>query len=256
MASGEAAHWTTIEVDGSPMESYVALPDGPGPFPGVVVGMHLYGVDRGVRKFCDDLAHEGYAAIAPYFFHANTDLTVHEYSSIAFDDPRRREEAIIRGRATGLDSLRQDVLGALAHLRTLPQVGDSPVGITGFCLGGRLSLYAAGATVAFAAAAIFYGTDMNRPRGGDPSPLSFAAGIRCPLAGFFGSDDQNPSPADVDEVDAELDRLGIEHTFHRFEGTPHAFNDPFNPVRWSPEPAAEAWRLLIDFFDGALKERT
>ena len=255
MASGEAARWTTIAVDGSRMESYVAMPDGPGPFPGVVVGMHLYGVDRGVQQFCDELADEGYAAIAPYFFHRNTDLTVHEYSSIPFDDPRRRDEAMIRGPAVGLDSLRQDVLAALAHLRTLPEVGGSPVGITGFCLGGRLSLYAAGATDGFSAAAIFYGTDMNRPRGGDPAPLSFAAGIRCPLAGFFGSEDQNPSPADVDEVDAELDRLGIPHTFHRFEGAPHAFNDPFNPIRWTPEPAAEAWRLLLEFFDGALKKR-
>ena len=235
------------------MESYVAVPDGPGPFPGVVVGMHTYGVDRGVQQFCDDLAREGFAAIAPYLYHRNTDLTVHEFSSIPFEDPHRREEAGIRGRATGLESIRRDVLAALAHLRTLPQVGASPVGITGFCLGGRVALYMAGATDAFAASAIFYGTSMNGARGGDPSPLSFAANIRCPLAGFFGSEDENPSPADVDEVDAELDRLGIPHTFYRFEGAPHAFNDPFNPVRWTPEPAAEAWRLLIEFFDGALK---
>ena len=244
--------WTTLDVDGSPMESYLAMPDGPGPFPGVVVGMHLYGVDRGVQKFCDDLAREGYAAIAPYLFHRNTDLTVHEFSSIPFDDPRRHEEAMIRGPATGLEDSQRDVLAALAHLRSLPQVGASPVGITGFCLGGRLSLYMVGVTDAFAAAAIFYGTSMNRARGDGPSPLSFAANIRCPLAGFFGSEDENPSPADVDEVDAELDRLGIPHTFYRFQGAPHAFNDPFNPVRWTPEPAAEAWRLLIGFFNGAL----
>ena len=244
--------WTTLDVDGAPMESYLAVPDGTGPFPGVVVGMHTYGVDRGVRQFCDDLAREGFAAIAPYLYHRNTDLTVHEYSAIPFEDPRRREEAAVRGRATSLNDLRQDVLAAVAYLRDLPQVGASPVGITGFCLGGRLSLYMAGASDTFAASAIFYGTDMNRARGGDPSPLSFAANIRCALAGFFGSEDQNPSPADVDEVDAELDRLGIPHTFHRFEGTPHAFNDPYNPVRWTPEPAAEAWRLLIEFFRGAL----
>ena len=247
-----ASTWTTTGVDDSPMESYLALPAGDGPFPGVVVAMHAYGVDAGTRKFCDDLALEGFAAIAPYFYHRNTDMSVHEFSSIAFDDPRRQEEAAVRRSITTLETFRRDSLAALACLRALPQVGDSPVGITGFCLGGRVSLYMAGASGEFAASAIFYGTDMNRGRGDDPAPLSFASAIRCPLAGFFGSEDQNPSPVDVDEVDRELDRLGIPHTFHRFEGAPHAFNDPFNPVRWTPAPAAESWLLLLEFFRGAL----
>ncbi len=247
-----ASTWTTVDVGGSRMESYLALPEGAGPFPGVVVAMHAYGVDAGVRKFCDDLAIEGFAAIAPYLYHRNTDMSVHEFSAIPFGDPRRQEEAAVRRGATNLETLHRDTLAALTHLRGLPQVGDSPVAITGFCLGGRVSLYMAGASDEFAASAIFYGTDMNRGRGGDPAPLSFASGIRCPLAGFFGSEDQNPSPADVDEVDRELDRLGAPHTFHRFEGAPHAFNDPFNPVRWTPGPAAESWRLLIGFFREAL----
>ena len=247
-----ASKWASIDVDGTPMESYVAVPRGDGPFPGVIVGMHTYGVDEGVRKFCDDLASEGFAAIAPYLYHRNIDMTVREFSSIPFDDPLRPEEARLRGRATGFEELRRDTLAALAYLRDLPEVGESPVGITGFCLGGRLSLYMAGVCDEFAASAIFYGTDMNRGRNEDPPPLSFAANIRCALAGFFGSEDQNPSPADVDEVEAELDRLGVQHTFYRFQGAPHAFNDPFNPVRWTPEPAAEAWRLLLQFFHGAL----
>ena len=247
-----APTWTTIDVDGSPMESYLALPEGDGPFPGVVVAMHAYGVDAGVRKFCDDLALEGFAAIAPYLYHRNTDMSVHEFSSIPFGDPRRQEEAAVRRSITTLETLHDDCLAAVACLRAMPEVGSSPVGITGFCLGGRVSLYMAGVSDEFAASAIFYGTDMNRGRGGDPAPLSFAFDIRCPLAGFFGSEDQNPSPADVDEVDSELDRLGVPHTFHRFEGAPHAFNDPFNPVRWTPAPAAEAWQLLLQFFRGAL----
>ena len=60
-----ASTWTTIDVDDSPMESYLALPSGDGPFPGVVVAMHAYGVDAGARKFCDDLALEGFACHSP-----------------------------------------------------------------------------------------------------------------------------------------------------------------------------------------------
>ena len=173
-----ASTWATIDVDGSPMESYLALPAGDGPFPGGGVAMHAYGVDAGVRKFCDDLALEGFAAIAPYFYHRNRDMSVHEFSSIPFHNPRRQEEAAVRRSITTLETLCRDSLAALVCLRALPQVGGSPVGITGFCLGGRVSLYMAGASDEFAASA-----------------------IRCPLAGFFGSEDQNPSPADVDEVE-------------------------------------------------------
>ena len=58
------AEWANIDIDGTPMETYVTLPDGDGPFPAVVVSMHAYGVDRGVQAFCDGLASEGFAAVA------------------------------------------------------------------------------------------------------------------------------------------------------------------------------------------------
>ena len=69
-----ASKWASIDVEGSPMESYVAVPSGDGPFPGVIVGMHTYGVDEGVRKFCDDLASEGFAALLSGYWAAQAGL--------------------------------------------------------------------------------------------------------------------------------------------------------------------------------------
>jgi dienelactone hydrolase len=58
-----------LQVNDSYMPTYLATPDGPGPFPGVVVAMHIFGLDRFVRGKCEELAEAGFVAVAPYLFH-------------------------------------------------------------------------------------------------------------------------------------------------------------------------------------------
>ncbi len=50
--------------------AYAAVPDGAGPFPGVVVAFHRDGIDPFTHWIVDDLAANGYAAIAPNSYHA------------------------------------------------------------------------------------------------------------------------------------------------------------------------------------------
>ncbi len=59
-----------ISVDGgAPMGAYLARPKGPGPFPGVIVAMELFGVSAHVRDVCEHLAALGYRAMAPDLHH-------------------------------------------------------------------------------------------------------------------------------------------------------------------------------------------
>ena len=88
-----SSEWVDIEVGGRQIEAYVASPDGPGPHPGVVVAMHVFGVDRFVQGKCDELAEAGYAAIAPYLFH-RSGVTNAQLIGYAFEDPQRREAAL------------------------------------------------------------------------------------------------------------------------------------------------------------------
>ena len=73
------------------------------------------------------------------------------------------------------------------------------------------------------------------------------------LAGFFGDLDQNPSKLDVDHFEAELKAKHKNYTFHRYSNAQHAFNDPYNPVRYDQEASRDSWPKLIEFFDEALK---
>jgi carboxymethylenebutenolidase len=77
--------------------------------------------------------------------------------------------------------------------------------------------------------------------------IDLAENMACPLLGLFGLDDQFPSSEEVDEIDAELTRLGKDHEFHRYEGAGHAF---FNTARDSYRPAAatDGWERIFDFY--------
>ncbi len=249
------SEWAQISVGGKQAEAYVALPEGDGPHPGVIVAMHVFGIDRFVQGKCDELAAAGYAAIAPYLFH-RSNVENGELIGYAFEDPKRREVAMPLKDQLRDGELVEDMLAALRHLQGMPGVAG-PFGVTGFCIGGRVAYLLAVGTDEFSACADFYGTDVHLPWGSDgPAPLDLTADLRCPLAGFFGDLDANPAPPDVDRLEDELKRQGKPYAFYRYPDGQHAFNDPYNPVRWNPSVAADAWVKLIDFFDGALKATT
>ena len=70
--------------------------------------------------------------------------------------------------------------------------------------------------------------------------------LSCPVLGLFGNDDTYPSPAQMTELGAELDRLGKEYEFYFFEGAGHAFFAVDRPA-YRPEAAKEGWAHIFRF---------
>jgi carboxymethylenebutenolidase len=133
-----------------------------------------------------------------------------------------------------------DWLGARAD------VDGARIGVTGFCMGGRLSFLAACALPDRVAAAVpFYG-------GGIANHLALADRIRAPLYLFFGEKDAFIPLEQVQRIEARLAELG--KTFHCkvYPGADHGF---FCDERASyhAEAAADAWRELARFFARHLK---
>ena len=77
--------------------------------------------------------------------------------------------------------------------------------------------------------------------------------IACPVIGFFGNEDDNPSPEDVDKIDAEMSRLGKAHEFHRYDNTGHAFQNFLAPDRYREQSSDDAQGKLIEFLDRQFK---
>ncbi len=248
-----AASWEHITVDNVPMKTYLAVPSGEGPFPGVVVAQHASGVDTFIQTVCDRLAQAGYAAAAPDLYHRQTDMTFEELGRMRRDDPKRWPAMMGKAQQMRDDEIESDVTATVVFLRGLAQVGGSSIGITGFCGGGRIAYLMAARNQTLAAAAVFHGGSILATRGESPSPFDLTGQISCPVAGFFGDDDENPSKDDVAKIDAEMDRLGKAHQFHSYPDTGHAFLDFSNPKAYREGSAADAWDKLVVFFGETLK---
>ena len=248
-----AGSLVTLEVDGSPMEAYVSLPDGAGPAPAVVIAQHRLGLDGFMRGVCDRLADAGFAAAAPDLYHRSWDKA-------KFDDvtslPRgheRAEAAIVAmsGKATN-DQTSADMEAAIAHLADLPTVAGSQLGVMGFCGGGRLAYMMATRLSGLKATALFYPGGVFAIREDGRTAFDASDRIQCPVLGQFGNNDQNPSPDDVARIHREFERLGIDHEFHAYDGVAHAFMDPTNTNGYSDAVESEAWSKLTAFLTARL----
>lgn len=193
--------------------------------------------DKFTLSVCERYAENGYMVAAPFIFHW--------WSKSADMEVKRKE---FRD-----DWTAPDLLAAYNVLAGMANVDANRVGIVGHCWGGRVSWVGAMSNPKLNACAIFYGGRIWAAMGeGNPPAIDLAANIKCPVIGFFGNLDKNPSPEDVDAYDATLTKAGVEHTFHRYDGANHAFQNQFDE-RYHPQAAEDAWQKVLAFFAAKLK---
>ena len=233
-----ASRWDSISVSGGTMRCYVSAPAGTAATPAVIVIQHAGGVDEFIRVMCDRLAEEGYVAVAPDLYHR--------------EDPNSGDDPMTRMGRLRDDSIVADVSAAVEHAGRLAEVRPDRIGITGFCMGGRVAYLMAAQIAAIKACVVFYGGNIMVPWGEGPAPFDISEQIVSPVLGLFGEDDPNPNPADVAKIDAELTRLGKPHEFHSYPGAGHAFMNEGRPSH-REVAAKDAWRRCLEWFDRYLK---
>jgi len=227
--------WETTNVGGKTMRVYMGAPDRPAGMPGIVVAQHAGGVDAFIQDVVHRLHREGYMVAAPELFHRQAPTGIEPLAHIAL----LKDSEIL-----------DDMNAAVALLRA---GGAGPVGTVGFCMGGRVSYLLAATNPQIRAAAVFYGGNIMKALGEGPTPFERSAGIACPVIGFFGAEDPNPSPADVAKISAELTRLGKWHEFHTYRDAGHAFENFIAAERYRERPARAAWHEMLAFFTERLK---
>ena len=227
-----------LTVAGEAMEVYVDEPAGPGPHPAMVVAHHRGALDAFTKKFVEDLATAGYVAAAPALYHR---------------------------RPSGEDSMKSlknlndaeivtDLTSTIAYLGDLASVRSDDIGIVGHCMGGRVSFLGAASIPSIAACGIFYGGNTMKGWGeGNPPPIELSGNIKCSVIGFFGNDDENPSPEDVARIDDEFTEHGIAHTFHAYDGAGHAFQNFLNEAGYREEATKDSQSKLLAFLAKTLK---
>ena len=206
------------------LNGFLALPEGEGPFPGVVVIHEAFGLNENIRDITRRFADAGYAAFAVDLF-ANRSRVV---------CMARFMGGMLRGslEPVGVGDLKR----ALTVLGEQPGVDGARLGAIGFCMGGGFALAWARTDDRLKAIAPYYG--MN------PRPLS-AARRSCPVVGSYPEKDFTARSAR--KLDAELERGGVPHDVKVYPGARHSF---FNDRGRTYDPAAaeDSWRRTLAFF--------
>ena len=238
------AQWDRIDVDASPMRLYVGMPSLGRAFPAVIVIHPGSGVDKFIEDRVENLAQQGYLAIAPDLYHRQTSAAAggSDDGDMLTRIGRLRDPEVI-----------SDVNAAVNYARRLKDTQLGDVGIIGFCMGGRVAYLMAASKPVFKAAAVFYGGNIMKAWGNGPTPFDLTPYIHCPIAGFFGAEDANPSPADVDRISAQLDKYRKAHEFHRYPDAGHAFANFTNPATYREGPGRDAWDKLIPVLQRSLQ---
>lgn len=247
------ARWDTVQVEGDPMRVYLSLPDGPGPHPGVVVAHHIGGPDDFTRATADWLAQAGYVAAVPDFFHRHPDANMEELDRLDHNDPERMVKIREMSGRMKDPLIVVDANATVEYLRQLPEIQVGPVGVTGCCMGGRITYLLASQAPVFQAAAVFYGGNVLVARGAERSPFELTAEIGCPLIGFFGDDDKNPSPENVQMLREELTKHGKSFEFHSYAGAGHGFLSSVSSPGYRKGPADDSWARMLGFFGKHLR---
>jgi carboxymethylenebutenolidase len=235
---------STIQLNTSDgkMDAYVAQPKDGGSYPGVVVIQEAFGVNDHIKKVTQRIAAEGYVAIAPDIFHRETERLI-PYAEMP--------KAIATMQRVVDAKAMEDVGAAIAHLKSQSNVKAGSIGVTGFCMGGRLTyLAAAQHASAIKCAVPFYGGAIAM---GNPSPLSRTKEIKCPLYLFFGGKDQLIPMDQVRQIESELKSSNAAFQLQIYPDAGHGFCCDDRAMSYNEAAAKDAWEKTKAFFAQHLK---
>jgi len=217
--------------DGKECSGYLAEPAAGKNAPGLVVIQEWWGVNDHIKSVADNYAKHGFRALVPDLYRGKVGLDAKE------------AEHLMGGLNFG-DAAGQDVRGAVQYLKQ----SSKKVGVTGYCMGGALTILAACFVPEVDAAVAWYGFP----------PLEYvnAAAIKAPLMGHFAIHDGFFKIEQVDELEKKLKAAGVKYTFHRYDAG-HAFasDDPIIAtvgLKKDETCAQTAWKRTLEFLDQQL----
>jgi len=223
--------------DGSEMEAYVSMPEGKGPFPGIIVFQEAFGVNQHMRNVTDRIAKEGYVAIAPQLFHRTAGNAEFGYGDFSVVMPHFQ--------AITQEGLSEDIKACYDWLKGQAEVVHDKLGTIGFCLGGRVS-FLANTILPFSACVSYYG-------GGMHAIADKAVDAKAPQLFFWGGLDQHILPEHVETVVNAMKKAEKPYINVVISYADHAFSCDDRP-NYNADATAEAWAMSMAFFKNKLSK--
>lgn len=231
--------------NGDQIHAYVVRPRSDAPVPGIVLVHHMPGWDEYTQECAERLGRHGYLVIDPDLYCRYGHGTPDDVAAKVRSEGGVHDDSVIADCAAAAEWLRRD------------SQCNGKLGIIGSCSGGRHAVLVASRVGGFDAVVDLWGGGVvmaadeltpARP----VAPITYTADLAAPLLGIFGNDDQFPTPAQVDQHQAELEKYGKMFEFHRYDGAGHGFFYYHTPM-YRQEQAVDGWEKVFAFFEKHLK---
>lgn len=200
-----------------------ALPAGGAKAPAVLVLHEWWGLTAQIEGTAERFAKEGFVAAAVDLYHGKRTTNP--------DEAAKLMKALDFAKAVAEIGAAADVLRK--HAR-----GNGKVGLTGFCMGGALTL-AAVQKVKLDAAVMFYGLP--------GAPFDAYTKVTAPIQAHVATNDAWVTPAAAEKVAAAVRKAGGSFELHTYDAQ-HAFMNENRPEVYSAENAGHAWHRAVTFF--------
>ena len=197
--------------------------------PGVVVIQEWWGLQGQIKEICDRFASAGFNALAPDLYGGKV---------VPYHDSAQANATM-----SSLDFLGatdKAVRGAVQHLKAR----GGKVGLTGFCMGGAVTIIGAARIPELSAAVCFYGIP--------PAQAAAPKDVRVPLQCHFAAQDDWCTPDVVDAFEKGLREAGKQFEIYRYPGH-HAFMNSQRKEVYDDASARQAWDRCVTFFDKHLR---
>lgn len=229
-SSSRHGEWAMIRTpEGDSIRAWVVYPERSNKAPVVVVIHEIFGLSTWIRGVADQLAANGYIAIAP-------DLITGKVPLVGDSVSGQAASAAIR--SLNPSDVQRQVEAVARHAMALP-AAQSRYGIVGFCWGGSTSFaHAVRSPQGLRAAVVYYGSS--------PDTAALAS-VQVPVLGLYGGDDARVN-ATVPRTDTIMRRLGKTYDVHFFEGAGHGFLRQQEGREANHVATEKAWPITIDFF--------
>ena len=215
--------------DGQTVQGYLAEPAQPNGAPAIVVIQEWWGLNDQIRGVADRLALAGFQALVPDLYRGKSTVEQEEAHHLMTD-------------LDFSDAASQDIRGAVQFLKArAPKVG-----LTGFCMGGALTLLALTQSPEIDAGVTWYGCP----------PLEYidASKITMPLQGHWATQDEFFKIDMIDALEEKLTAAKVDFEFHRYLAH-HAFANEtaagpgrIPATQYDAVWAQQAWDRTLHFF--------
>ncbi len=227
-----------IPVSDGEMPAYASKPNGPGPFPIILVNEEIFGVHEHIKDLCRRLAKLGYLAVAPEIYARQGDLSkMTDVSQIVSQVISKKPDA----------EMLSDLDAAVAWAGS--NGGDlNRLGVTGFCRGGRNTWLYDAHNPRVKAAVAWYGPVKGATSDIQPKTATdIAPSLNAPLLGLYGGQDTSIAVPDVEAAATLARTAGKTVEIKLYGDAPHGFNADYRPS-YKKADAEDGWARMLAWF--------